>query len=363
MRIHDLFLSLTCCGMLAATAIAQPPAGQETKPKPPEAAKPSQTSASAPESLEATIADALKCNPKIQSALAELREAEIKLNETRNSVMVLVASQYRVLAKAKETFKTAEEIYNGKLEMYRRNKSFSMLELMQEKLQMDKAASSLAECEAELMKTVGRVPGLAALGSGTGVGSAPGTAVVQDSLMAQLRSQLNFNTSSLVLPANSTIVWDNRSALSQFANVALAPPAIPPNSMMDKLKAALDRPVKIDKELKGVPARQALDYLREHGMDGIPMRVTSGNSFNVPIDLMAGELPLRAWLQAMQDSVPDLQLVVREYGLLVTTSERVPTDGILLGDFLRRIKASDVKAEEELRKKKATEPAPGKPRG
>jgi hypothetical protein len=65
----------------------------------------------------------------------------------------------------------------------------------------------------------------------------------------------------------------------------------------------------------------------------------------------------------MQDSVPDLQLVVREYGLLVTTSERVPTDGILLGDFLRRIKASDVKAEEELRKKKATEPAPGKPRG
>ena len=48
---------------------------------------------------------------------------------------------------------------------------------------------------------------------------------------------------------------------------------------------------------------------------------------------MTGELPVGAWLQMFEDSVPDLRMVVREYGILVTTKDRVPQGALTVQDF------------------------------
>ena len=43
---------------------------------------------------------------------------------------------------------------------------------------------------------------------------------------------------------------------------------------------------------------------------------------------LSGKLSVGAWLQAIEDSDPNVTIVVREYGLLVAPKDRVPAGAI-----------------------------------
>ncbi len=342
MRIREICLSLTCCGLLAATAIAQTPEIQEKIQKQLATAR-----------LDATIADALKYNPSILAAQAKVREAEIALNSVRNSVMVEVAGQYGVVEKAREVFASTEKLYLAKQKQYRANGSFSILEMMQAEIEFHRAAATLAQLEADLMKLVGRAPGVPAPGTGANTTkSNASTPAPHDanSMAKNLADYLNSANDATRMP-------DLNSAMLKYWIATSAAPA----GMIDKLKRVLEQPVRIEKEFKNVPVGEVLEYLREHGLQGIPMRIAPGNHLMTPIDMITGELPLSAWLQMVQDSVPELRLVVREYGLLVTTVDRVPTDGLMLHDLLRRMPAAESKPKEQP-KEKTAETQPSKPK-
>src|SRR4051794_8300619 len=117
MRTRELILSLIAGLTLLAGAVAQPK-GDEKKPdpKPAEQKKP----APAADSLEGLIADAMKHNPDVQSALAKVREAEANLNKVRSEVMVQLAAQREVVRNAKEMLKSVEELHRVRQETYKK---------------------------------------------------------------------------------------------------------------------------------------------------------------------------------------------------------------------------------------------------
>src|SRR5207237_8373668 len=98
--------------------------------------------------------------------------------------------------------------------------------------------------------------------------------------------------------------------------------------------APFDKPVKIKEWKQPLPVDDVIEYLKKKAGVDFPIRGLRMYKLS-PVDLMAGELPLSAWLLAVEDAVPELRFVVREYGLLVTTKDRMPEDAVRLREFLR----------------------------
>ena len=137
------------------------------------------------------------------------------------------------------------------------------------------------------------------------------------------------------------------SGIHRIHNPQAGPPAA---SIADKLNDSLSRPLKIE-NYKSTPTVQSLlRHLKDHRLKDVPMRVMFHHDEkvqNVVVELVGGELPVGAWLTVVQDSAPELRFVIREYGLLVTTADRVPPDGMLLGEFMRRAKTQDARPKEK----------------
>ena len=53
-----------------------------------------------------------------------------------------------------------------------------------------------------------------------------------------------------------------------------------------------------------------------------------------------------AVLQAIQDTVPDLRFVVRDYGVLVTSEDQLPPRAILVEDFWKADGGKKTKSDE-----------------
>jgi hypothetical protein len=112
----------------------------------------------------------------------------------------------------------------------------------------------------------------------------------------------------------------------------------------DAIQKALSRKASLD--LKQVPFKDMVNKLAD--LSGVNFVVdtsgldTCGISVDQPTDLLIKDASLCAMLQALDDSMPDLRFVVRDYGILVTTvHSRAAEEGCEVGDFVR----SDVNAQ------------------
>jgi hypothetical protein len=110
---------------------------------------------------------------------------------------------------------------------------------------------------------------------------------------------------------------------------------VPRGPMADKLRAALDLPVKVS-PAKDVPLADLLAPFRT-AAKGVPFLLHLGDKANQPTSLsLEGEVPLGAAFQALEDVVPGLKCYVREYGILITEEGATAvTDGIALIEFWR----------------------------
>ncbi|MFL5339671.1 MAG: hypothetical protein ACJ8F7_05840 [Gemmataceae bacterium] len=318
-------ISLALAGLLlAGTALAQQTQPQPTKPAAPPAA----------DSLEAQIAAALKNNPDIKVAEAKVREAEAGLNKARVMVMQQVVAAHAAVHAAKADVAITE----SEVARFRDLKGVvSTVDLHKAEHDLARAKAILARTETDLQLVLGK--------------ALPGTVKLWDELPGRPTADvLTFDPDGRrlysALSDGTVRVWDagTGKALSRV-------PEVKPGSMTEKIRSALDKPVKIDKPYSG-SVKDILEWLqdfsRQRNAAEIPFRMLPRQKMDdTAIELMTGELPLSAWLLAIEDSAPDLRIVVREYGLLVTTKDRMPEDAVRLREFLRSTAA---KPKEESKK-------------
>src|SRR4051794_7428750 len=97
----------------------------------------------------------------------------------------------------------------------------------------------------------------------------------------------------------------------------------PQGPIVEKMKIILEKPVKMD--YVDTPLQDIMPYLTD--TTGVKFSVQkaaladAGIGTDQPVSLNTSEIPLHAALQAFQDANPELQFVLRDYGVLVTTKE------------------------------------------
>ena len=309
--------------LVAVGLAAGQPSGGEPKPKP--AAAPAKP---APNSLEAVVAAALKHNPDILHAEAKVNEASAGLNKARLHVMQTVVTAHGALEAAKATLQITEVIME-RTKTLGRTAVISQEEVQKAEYDVQRAKAEVATLDAQLALLLGKAPGQGALTRVTLLGEF--NRVHGREVLALAPDGTHLYTQN----ADNTVrLWGSRL----IANADTIKPAA--GSMDEKIRAALNKTIKIETWKEPLPVGDVIEYLRKKTGTEVPFRILSENpqARGGPrtVDLMTGELPLSAWLAVIEDSVPGLVFVVREYGVLVTYRDRMPDTGLRVREFLQR---------------------------
>lgn len=288
------------------------PAMGQDKPKPP--AKPATAEAPArdPNSLEALIEAALGSHPDIRVAEAKVREANALLNQSRFQVIQLVTAAHSAREQDRLLVQMLTLALERQKQLYK-NANTTVLDVQKAEMDLAKAKAGLAKLDADLNLLTGRT------GSSTWRPAFLRT-------YADLAFTPDGRYLGVGMADGGVRIWD----------VTGTAPGKATGPVAERIRAALDRPLKLDKPFDG-EVKDIVEYLMDHGMKDIPYRFQPGQLAASKIDLPRGELPLSAWLLALEDGVQGMGMVVvvREYGLLFTQKDRTPTDAVRLRDFLR----------------------------
>ncbi len=205
-------------------------------------------------------------------------------------------------------------------------------------------------------KLVGRVPGLpmpAGIGRNDSIWMDAGGATEWRNVQTP-KTNLDWKNSATILQGAGNRTFIPMVIENGLYNLA-ANSASGNSSMIEKIRAVLDKQIPIAHAINELTLESVLTRLRDAAGKEVPFRILLGNSSPNPqkftVSLMPGELPLAAWLIAVQDENPNLVFLVREYGILVTTRDRALKDAISVADFWRSSKAAKAK-EEKLKNEK-----------
>src|SRR5439155_3897940 len=99
-----------------------------------------------------------------------------------------------------------------------------------------------------------------------------------------------------------------------------------------RLRKALDRTVQVD--YKEVTLDKLLSDLAAKAPGvAIQRNLALADLADVKFSMRLGEVPLGAALLALQDTLPGLRVVARNYGILITWEHQVPLGAVRLFDF------------------------------
>lgn len=281
--------------VLAAVGVlsGQPPAAPKSDEKP-----------SAKDSLEQLLVEALKNSPEIQLAEAKLREAEALLRQTRLSIMQKVIEQQSAI----ETQKSKATL--GEANLLRITKLFEKGMVSSEELAKVKAdveAVKVAMKQAEL--TLNGLTGKLNVGGAAGPAmvGVPGPGMPGMGMPGGLSFGGPMGGGALGVGGGG----------GGLGVVGEAQPRPPRGPMAEKVRAALNKKVKIEKPIL-LTLKELPRWLRDNGAD-VPFQtqLRSKDDEKVSITLI-GEITLGAAFQMLEDVAPGLQFFVREYGILIT---------------------------------------------
>jgi hypothetical protein len=243
-------------------------------------------------------------------------------------------------------FRLSEQAFAFKKQVYQKGQ-LSNAELMSAEIELQRSRGAAVEVEATLHKLVGRVPGMPGIGQADSVWSNRMVTTEWPNQNYSLNPiNLGWTTDRQYLDFFAGRgTFTPLPTVNSPASPGAAPTAAGSSNMIEKIRTALDKSVKIEKELQNVYIQDALTYLHDLAAKDIPFRTLVKNSERTTVSLMPGELPLGAWLIAIQDEVPDLVLYVREYGILATARERAPKDAITVAEFWRNAQAAKARAD------------------
>jgi hypothetical protein len=115
------------------------------------------------------------------------------------------------------------------------------------------------------------------------------------------------------------------------SKVAVAARQTPLGPIVEKMKIAQEKPIKL--EFTDQPLVDIMAYLTEKTGVMFSLQGQALESASIPreqpITLRTNEVPLRAALQAFEDANPELQFVLRDYGVLVTSKDYAQEHGYM----------------------------------
>jgi Outer membrane efflux protein len=314
-RLTALAAVLVAAGLV----LAQPAPKKDGAPKEPP--KP------APGSLEDTLDKALRNSADIKAAEAKVRESEAQLHQVRQQVLTRATALHADLNLAKRMLAVAE-------------RGLANCERLEA---ATVPVGSILAAQAAVEKHRGEVEKLE-----TELKSLRGEFAIQN-----IRSVAfdPFGQALAVEGADGAVrVWDvkdgSRLSLDVVKHFLAASKAGPPKapavsgSMFDRVKKLLDQEVAF--ESPGLPLEKALRTLVAEAKSDIPIRVLlMKERAEVPVELPAGKLPVGAWIQALEDTDPEVAVVVRDYGLLLTWNERIPAGAVAVSELWKMKKAEE----------------------
>ncbi len=270
-----------------------------------------------PGSLEDLIDKALKNNADIRAAEAKVREAEAELNRVRHQIVAKVATLKHDIATAKKMLEFAEKQAGLVSDAYRKGAG-SQQELHAALATVEKQKADVARLETEMQSLTGAwksmISGAAFTPDGKRFITTVGTIRVWDA-----------DTGREIVPGET--VWSPKRLSSVQTPMA------------ERIKAALDKTVKIDQVKPEMPLGEAISLLVQKAGVDVPFRPI-GKLDMEKVMMAQGELPLGAWLQALEDSAledsAEVRFVVRDYGILITTANRMPEGAITVQEFWKR---------------------------
>jgi hypothetical protein len=294
-------------------------------------------------SLEEMLDTALKNSPDIKAAEAKVREAEAELNRVRHQVFTKVISLRNEIDAARKTLEYLEFI-RKRAESAMQKHAASQEELQAAQASVDTQKAKLTQLQADLDAALGKWK-LSTLGD------IEGTIFYSNGAPAEGLYAIDIGSNaSVVRPGQTVHTLNAFNTLGHMINVNANQAVQAP--MAERIRSALDKTVKLEEPRAEQPLKEALESFRQKAGIDVPFRYLLGNKAAEPVLLLKGELPVGAWLQVFEDSAPEVRFVVREYGVLVTTRDRVPEGAVRVHDFWRQKEAPKAPAAEEKAPKK-----------
>lgn len=291
---------------LAGAQAPTPPKEDKAPPKAKEATRLDSMS------LDEMLAVALQNNADLRVAEAKIRDAQAERDRLRLQVVNRIRSQKAAVETQRDVVMAVQKMCDMFANL-RRSGTASDMESLQVQKTLAEAKAKLAEVEAELPNLLGQAAdGKSAEASGD---SCPRFAhagtKTQDCMACHTANRNRFLVGAWLAPVNP-------------ATGRASTPAPPiRQEMADKLRAVLDKPVSIE-VVKNVPLADVLDLIQEKlGADErVPVRTVLGGE-KCPLSLPRWTLPLGAWLQMIEDEIPEVVFLVRDYGILGTVKTDV----------------------------------------
>ncbi len=325
--------------VLATVAVGQPPPAPPSAPK----ADDRKVEKKPADSTDAAIAAALANDPDVKIARAKLQLAEAELAKARLAVAQKVIALRATIELHKKAVEVAEVKFRNTEHLNKGSAPVvSATEVQIERLALQRAQSALAAAEAELKLLTGPADGTGPL--------------------SELSHQLDVDAALAIRKQERLL----HNQIQQLYIRTLPERSAIKGPIPDRIRAALDQPVKLGPKGQEVTFPQALEVFRkEAGLD-ISVRGTlpaqtvidpkNPNGVRqraAAVDSEGETLPVGAWLQLFEDNaiVPlttgtvKYHFYVREYGLLISSRESAPTDAPTLTEFWKQASAKEPKKE------------------
>jgi hypothetical protein len=316
--------ALFIAGLLAVFALGQPPGGnsdpsQSATKKPAPGPK---TGSGKADPADADVKAALAHDPDVQVARAKVLLAEAEMAKARQAVVLKVLTLRASIEELRGNVDAASERLAWSSRLVKTGQA-PQSAVADDRAKVEAAKAALTRAETELRLLIGS-------GKEVGLEGASGTT---DAVIP--RASLWLARQALLDPPPVAGAHSNTVAALAALYLSGANKA-PVGAIPDRLRAALDKTVKLGAKGQEVTFEKALEvFKKEAGLDvTVRYGVNAGGIGNI---ISEGEdLPVGAWFQLYQDSGGHGILYVREYGLLFSHKQFAPPDAPTLTEFWKQ---------------------------
>ena len=310
MRTMTTMALMLAVGVAGAQQATPPPGRAESKTVKTEVPAPKKSA------LEEALDLALKHNPDLRVAASKLALAEAELSKARLQVTQKVAAAYADVEVARATLKEIER-QAARFGELRRKGAISAEEGSKIELQLVEAKAKLAAAERELTHLQGKGSRTEQYGATLG--------------MIHLRTVADGKMFDFDVQGKPDIFIAGSDNIRVWTYPNLLEGTTPKTDGSDKLRQALQKPVTLSGQK--MPLSEYLDLVKKTGGFGIQADLKDV-AWKETVDFDFKDVTVGGMLQFLEDSLPNHRIVVRHYGLLIATREKVPEGALTLTAFL-----------------------------
>jgi hypothetical protein len=314
--------ALFAAGLFALSAAGQPlqppPGGDPIQPpdikdkKQPPAEKVKRA-----DPADAAVAAALAHDPDVQVARAKVQLAEAELAKAKQAVVLKVMT---LLANIREAQSAVEQARERAAWADRMVKTGNMPapQAQAERSKLESAQAALAKLETELKLLTG------------GAKAQFKVVEIPDGSANTVARGLEF-----LMRGQSPDYRTTATEYFRLAQLLAAGPAVQ-GPIPDRIRAALDKPVKLGAKGEEVGFDKALEIFKKEAGLNVTVRHGAFTGGIGPIVSEGEELPVGAWFQLYQDQTSHGAFYVRDYGLLFAGKDSAPPDAPTLTNFWKQ---------------------------